>query len=297
MDTVRDLSRVEPWRESLERSLARRGKLTRSCTPDDRRASERHPQHKQLVQESPTARLLGQLAVAKRSRAGAVCAGAMFVLALLASTFTGVFGGRGAAASTDGTRAAAFRVPAASQPSYAEQAVLGIESGGARRTAACPLVVRSTGYVNPLAGARVTPERIDQGVDYAGAGTLGAVGAARVTDVATSETGWPGAFIEYRLLYGPDRGCYIYYAEGVSPAAGLRAGDTVRPGEAIATIIPGSSSGIEIGWGAGVSTKTYASRVGEWSTTNDADNIPSAAGKSFSALIAALGGPPGKVEG
>ncbi len=297
MDTVRDLSRVEPWRESLERSLARRGKSTLSCTPDDRRPTERHPEHKRPLQESPTARLVGWLAAAKRSRVGAVCAGAMFVLALLASTFMGVFDGRGAEASTDGNRAVAFRVPAASQSRYPEQAVLGIESGGARRTAACPLVVRSTGYVNPLAGARVTPERIDQGVDYTGSGTLTAIGAARVTHVATSNTGWPGAFIEYRLLYGPDSGCYVYYAEGVRPAGGLRVGDTVAPGQPIATIIPGYSSGIEIGWGAGISTKTYAAKTGDWSTTNDADSIPSAAGKSFSALIVALGGPPGKVEG
>jgi hypothetical protein len=37
--------------------------------------------------------------------------------------------------------------------------------------------------------------------------------------------------------------------------------------------------------------------AGQWSTTADEDNIATPAGKNFSALIAALGGPPGIVEG
>src|SRR5690349_5531307 len=41
----------------------------------------------------------------------------------------------------------------------------------------------ATGYVNPLANAQVTPERIDQGVDYAGTGSLGAIGPGVVTQV------------------------------------------------------------------------------------------------------------------
>jgi hypothetical protein len=37
--------------------------------------------------------------------------------------------------------------------------------------------------------------------------------------------------------------------------------------------------------------------MGEWSATADADSIPTAAGKSFSSLIASLCGLPGKIEG
>jgi hypothetical protein len=166
--------------------------------------------------------------------------------------------------------------------------------GGSR---ACPFVVASSGYVNPLAGASVKPERIDMGVDYAGSGTLVAIGTARLTYVATSETGWPGAFVKYRLLGGPDAGCYVYYAEGVIPARGLHVGQTLAAGQTIASIIPGYATGIELGWGAGASTETYAATSGQWSATDDEDNVASPAGKSFSALIAALGGPPGKVEG
>jgi hypothetical protein len=151
----------------------------------------------------------------------------------------------------------------------------------------------SGSYVNPLAGASVTPERIDQGVDYSGSGTLGAIGDGRVTYVGTSGTGWPGAFVEYQLTGGPDSGRYVYYAESISPAAGLHVGQTVRAGQPIASI----NGGIEIGWGSGLGTQPAAQADGQWSSGADASNVASADGKSFSALIAQLGGPPGKVEG
>jgi hypothetical protein len=135
------------------------------------------------------------------------------------------------------------------------------------------------------------------GVDYAGSGTLLAIGPARLTYVSTSETGWPGAFIEYRLLSGPDAGRYVYYAEGVIPAPRLHVGEAISAGQAIARIIPYYETGIELGWGAGANTKTYAEAARQWNATDDEGDIASRAGKSFSALIAALGGPPGKVEG
>jgi hypothetical protein len=146
-------------------------------------------------------------------------------------------------------------------------------------------------------GARVTAERIDQGVDYAGSGTLVAIGAATVTHIATTGTGWPGSFIEYRLLDGADAGCFVYYAEGVNPLAHLRVGQVVAAGQPIATIIPGWAAGIEIGWGAGTSTVTFAAKHHQWNTSSDQGSVASAAGKNFSALIASLGGPAGKIEG
>jgi hypothetical protein len=148
-------------------------------------------------------------------------------------------------------------------------------------------------YVNPLAGANLTPERIDQGVDYSGSGTLGAIGNGKVTYVGTSGTGWPGAFIEYQLTDGADAGRYVYYAESISPTAGLRVGQTVRAGQPIASI----DGGIEIGWGSGVGTQPAAQADGQWGGGSDANNKATADGKSFSALVAQLGGPPGKVEG
>ena len=161
----------------------------------------------------------------------------------------------------------------------------------------CQPVSGASDYVNPLAGAHVRPERIDQGVDYAGSGTLTAIGAARVTFVATSDTGWPGSFIAYRLLDGPDAGCYVYYAEGVNPVPGLRVGQTLASGQAVATIISGWATGIELGWAAGTGTVTYAAKAHQWNATSDENSAASPAGRSFSALIASLHGPPGRVEG
>ncbi len=89
----------------------------------------------------------------------------------------------------------------------------------------------------------------------------------------------------------------MFYAEGVTAVDGLHVGQTVNAGDTIATIIPKYPTGIEIGWGAGIGTKAYAKVAGQWSPADDQDNIATAAGKNFSALIAALGGPPGKVEG
>ena len=75
---------------------------------------------------------------------------------------------------------------------------------GGTKPAPAPAPTRSAAghYVNPLAGAQVTPERIDQGVDYSGSGPLGAIGDGKVTYVGTSGTGWPGAFVEYQLTDG-----------------------------------------------------------------------------------------------
>ena len=141
-------------------------------------------------------------------------------------------------------------------------------------------------YVNPLAHAHVAATRIDQGVDYFGTGTLTSIGWARIKQVHTTNSGWPGAFIEYRLIHGPRAGRYVYYAEGVTPAPGIYVGRLVRPGRAVARLIPGWSSGIEMGWGANIGTETLAARFRQYS-------YPTRCGRNFSAFIASLGGPPG----
>jgi hypothetical protein len=150
----------------------------------------------------------------------------------------------------------------------------------------------ASGYVNPLAGATVRAERIDQGVDYAGSGTLGALGPGVVTQVKQSGSGWEGGgFVEYKLTAGPYAGRYVYYAEGVTPTVSV--GQTLAPGQPVATIIPGSSTGVEIGWGSGQGESAYASASGG----GYSEGQLTAAGKSFSDLIAALGGPAGLPEG
>ena len=216
----------------------------------------------------------------------------VLVVTVIMVTVGGLVDGHGAQASADASRTRSGRPHVTALPPS-----LGSNRAPARVAGTCRPVPKSTGYVNPVAGDVLVSERIDQGVDYAGSGTLTAIGPARITYVGTGETGWPGAFIEYRLLTGPDTGCFVYYAEGLTPAAGLRPGQRVRAGQVLANIIPGWATGIELGWGAGVSTKTYAEKTGRWTATDDADSVASAAGKSFSSLIAGLGGPAGRVEG
>ena len=262
----------DPWQESLERSRARRGKPPHAPTGIDR-SRPRRSTGKRLRTRILSAKTIAGLAVA-----------AAIVATVLAS---------------NGPDESPPPARAASQHSAAARVTTTSRTHHARRAAwrNCPLAIAPTGYVNPLEQAIVNPERIDQGVDYAGVGKVVAIGAGRITHLAADNSGWPGAFIEYQLLGGADAGCFVYYAEGVTPAAGLRVGDTVSAGQPIATIIPVYPTGIEIGWGAGVATKAYARVAKQWTDTDDEDNIASAAGKNFSALIAALGGPPGKREG
>ena len=223
--------------------------------------------------------------------------GAAFALASLAVALPGLFGGHGAQPSLAAVQAAPLRPGSSLRDVAFAVAPPKLAVGPRHDSRTCPLVDQATGYVNPLRDAKVMSERIDQGVDYAGSGRLSAIGAGRITHLATSETGWPGAFIEYRLSSGPDQGCYVYYAEGVTAARHLHVGQTISAGQAIASIIPDYSSGIEIGWGSGVSTKTLAAELGQWDNERDADSVPTRTGRNFSALIAALGGPPGKAEG
>jgi hypothetical protein len=307
VETVRDLAQDDLWRESLERSRARRAGKRPSETRDQRRtqrargpkqrtrAPKQRTRARKRVQARPELRPRRQRRVLKRRSRLARRASPVVGLALLAGLLLLALDGHAPHVSSASANVVI------GPPGYAKTRQDGPISPGAGliRKKSCPMVIptATSGYVNPLTGTKVTPERIDQGVDYAGSGSLVAIGTARVTHVATEGTGWPGAFIEYRLLDGPDAGCHVFYAEGVTPEPGLRVGDTLLAGQAVATIIPQSGSGIEIGWGAGTNTTSYAAATHRWSAGDDAGNVPSGPGKKFSALIAALGGPPGKIEG
>jgi hypothetical protein len=283
LETVRDLGRAEPWQESIDRSRARRGQ------PAKRQPAKRQPARRHSAKRQPAKR---------RRRAGGLRVSVLAVggVAALAIAVPNVLADHAAPPSATADEAALQGYVSSPQEATGRPAVL--PSHHVARPAQPCVPARASGaYANPLARARVKAERIDQGVDYAGTGTLIAIGEAKVTKVATVNTGWPGSFVEYRLLHGPDAGCFVYYAEGVEPAAKLRAGDTVHAGQPVATIISGWETGMEIGWGAGTNTKTLAMQNGKWSAKDDDDNKPSNAGRSFSALIVALGGPAGKVEG
>ena len=300
MDAVRDLGRVEPWHESLERSLARRNKPERAPVKRDQQREQRPPAQRTSARRRVTDRPRTRGPKTSRSRILVRRAVGIVALTVAGVGLVSTLAGRG----TPRPPIAAHAEAVSAQLRYADSGGAGPLSrwpvprvSGTGLAPACQPASGPSDYVNPLGGARVRSERIDQGVDYAGSGTLAAIGGATITYVATTATGWPGSFIEYRLLDGPDAGCYVYYAEGVNPAAGLRVGETVAAGQPIARIIPGWPTGIELGWGAGISTATYAAETHQWSATSDQDSVASAAGESFSALLASLGGPPGKVEG
>ena len=86
---------------------------------------------------------------------------------------------------------------------------------------AAPVAVSPGTYANPLrAVAALSPERVDQGVDYSGYGPIYAIGDGVVLN--TVNGGWPGGtFIAYRLTDGPAVGRVVYVAENVAPAVSV----------------------------------------------------------------------------
>ena len=141
-------------------------------------------------------------------------------------------------------------------------------------------------YANPLRAINaLTPERIDQGVDYSGYGPIYAIGNGVV--LSTVNSGWPGGtFIAYRLSGGPAGGLVVYAAEDIDPVVSV--GQSVTAGTVLGTMYEGPD-GIETGWadpsGDGTS---MANDAGQFSGANS-----TAFGANFSALLASLGAPPG----
>lgn len=135
------------------------------------------------------------------------------------------------------------------------------------------------GYVYPFYKT-ATVGRIDQGQDFGGRGPILSIGNAEI--VKLGAPGWPGGEngILYRLLDGPRRGRYVYVNEGVRPS--VRVGQRVGAGEVIGHLIPGSSTGIEIGWakanGEPVSHAEYH------------EGLETRAGKGFAAFLGKLRG-------
>jgi hypothetical protein len=197
-----------------------------------------------------------------------------------------------AASSPAAATASATGVPlAAGDPSSAAgQSFAGTLT--AAQTGAATAAASASGYVNPLANASVRAERIDQGVDYSGSGTIGALGPGVVTQVVPSGSGWEGGgYVEYKLTAGPYAGRYVYAAEGVTPTVSV--GQALSAGQPVATIVPGSSTGVEMGFASGNGESSYASVYGG----GYSEGQLTAAGQAFSNLIGSLGAPAGLTEG
>jgi hypothetical protein len=96
-----------------------------------------------------------------------------------------------------------------------------------------PVSPENQQYCNPFrALTSIVPERIDQGVDYAGAGPIYAMGPGTV-DVYRNrdDSGWPGGtFVSYKVTAGPASGKLIYLAENIDLNTALHSGSYVGSG-------------------------------------------------------------------
>ncbi len=155
-------------------------------------------------------------------------------------------------------------------------------------TAGAPVAAPGA-YANPLrAVGGLSPERIDQGVDYSGFGPIYAIGDGVV--LSTSVAGWPGGtFISYRLTDGPAAGLVVYAAEDIEPL--VQVGQAVTPATVLGTVYEGPD-GIETGWSdpAGQGW-TMAHDYGQFSGGNS-----TAFGANFSQLLQSLGAPGGILQ-
>jgi hypothetical protein len=163
----------------------------------------------------------------------------------------------------------------------------------------CAARTAAGGYANPLAGApHVIPERIDMGVDYADPNPepIDAVGAGTVTYAGPQGGGWQPNCINYTLTQQPaPTEQYVYICEGMTPT--VNTGQTIQPGQQIATFIPGG--GIETGFAAasGSPVSTRAAALSQEAQTGDAGNNRTYCGQAMSDLIRQAGGPAGLAEG
>jgi murein DD-endopeptidase MepM/ murein hydrolase activator NlpD len=151
-------------------------------------------------------------------------------------------------------------------------------------------VAASSSYLNPLrAVGGLVPERVDQGVDFSGAGPVYAIGDGVVTSATGGGSGWPGGgWISYQLTDGPDAGLTVYVAEDVTPT--VAAGQHVSSSTVIANMWNGGD-GIETGWAAGQTSFTAESSMPEAGGVGGGGPFPTMVGLSFDGLLQSLGVP------
>lgn len=146
-------------------------------------------------------------------------------------------------------------------------------------------------YMNPLRDVSgLTPERIDQGVDYAGSGSVYAIGDGVVDNLVNSGWNFGGydAFLSYQLSDGPAKGLYVYVAEDCIPQVTI--GEQVTSSTALCNINNPSGSGIETGW-AEAPGDGLAIASGEFNGSNS-----TAYGINFNKLLMSLGAPSGALQ-
>ncbi len=144
----------------------------------------------------------------------------------------------------------------------------------------------SSGYQNPFrAITNLTPERIDQGVDYSGTGPIYAIGNGTVNNVFQN---WylNEPFIAYTLSDGPAAGKTVYVSECVSPS--VSAGQNVTSSTVIGQMT-NCGNGIETGW-ANTANLPDSMALQCW------DHVSSSFGVNFSQLLQSIGAPAGVTQ-
>jgi hypothetical protein len=151
-----------------------------------------------------------------------------------------------------------------------------------------PVHPQNKRYCNPYrAITKLNPERIDQGVDYGGSGSIYALGPGTI-DLYRNRTdpGWPGGtFMSYKLSDGPASGKVIYLAENIDLNPALKSGSFVFNGTVLGTLVNASPDS-ESGWGvAGAGyTAEHACYI---------EGCTTPLGVNFNDLLVCLGAPSG----
>ena len=146
----------------------------------------------------------------------------------------------------------------------------------------------SPNYLNPFRDADfLVLERIDQGVDFSGAGPIYAIGDGIVTNATAYQPGWPGGWISYQLTDGPAQGLVVFVAEDVTPT--VQIGQQVTPYTVIATMYDGAA-GIETGW-AQPTGPTPESQLAVAGGIGGLGPFPTRIGLNFDQLLQSLGVP------
>jgi hypothetical protein len=114
-----------------------------------------------------------------------------------------------------------------------------------------PAATKNEKYCDPFRDiTKLRAERIDQGVDYGGAGPIYALGPGTIDLYRNrDDSGWPGGtFMSYKITAGPASGKTIYLAENIDLNTALKTGSYVWNGAVLGTLVNASPDS-EIGWG------------------------------------------------
>lgn len=154
-------------------------------------------------------------------------------------------------------------------------------------------------YNNPFRDARVTPERVDMGVDYSGTGPIYALGPGVITEADTAWSGavgapYPGTFITERITQGSLKGKYIYIAEDIASA--VHVGQHVDSNTVLGMFTGGNQLETGFAVGPGSPGTTLAMARGQSSTSGDPGASPTAYGEAYNQVLQSQGAPKGVIS-